>query len=278
VVAGILLGLAAAAKFYPLFLAGPLIVLAIRSGRWRAAGTTLATAAGTWALTNAPVFVWANDGWDRFWSLSASRQVDWGTLWYIGAHTPVSTNAGGGVDPFPWLAGNIPVLNIVTYILFGLGCLGILFLGLKAPERPRLAQLCFLVVAVFLLTSKVWSQQFVLWLIPLAVLARPRWGAFLAWQAAEIGYFLAFYAQMLNVSGKFTIPEGTFVLAASLRWMTVAALVVLVVWDILRPDRDVVRRTYRDVGGDPDGGDFGEAPDRRKTTASPQARAAIGSG
>ena len=82
-------------------------------------------------------------------------------------------------------------------------------------------------VALFLLTSKVWSQQFVLWLIPLAVLARPRWGAFIAWQVAEIGYFLAFYAQMLNISGQFVIPEGTFVLAATLRWGTVAALVGL---------------------------------------------------
>ena len=88
-------------------------------------------------------------------------------------------------------------------------------LALRAPRRPRLAQLCFLVVALFLLTSKVWSQQFVLWLIPLAVLARPRWGAFLAWQVAEIGYFLAFYAQMLNISGTSSSRRATFVLARS---------------------------------------------------------------
>jgi uncharacterized membrane protein len=139
-----------------------------------------------------------------------------------------------------------------------LGCLAILALTLAAPRRPRLAQLCFLVVAVFLLTSKVWSQQFVLWLIPLAVLARPRWGAFLLWQAAEICYFLAFYGELLGASGKPVIPEGTFVLAAVLRWATVAILVGLVVRDILRPELDVVRRTYAD---DPDGGPFDGAPD-----------------
>jgi hypothetical protein len=54
------------------------------------------------------------------------------------------------------------------------------------------------------------------------------------------------------------IPEGTFVLAASLRWLTLAALVGFVVRDILRPRLDVVRRTY---GDDPDGGDFEGAPD-----------------
>jgi uncharacterized membrane protein len=151
-----------------------------------------------------------------------------------------------------------PWLNWLTYVLIGLCWLAIGALALLAPRTPRLAQLAFLTVAAFLIFNKVWSQQFVLWLIPLAVLARPRWGAFLIWQVAEIGYFLAFYAQMLNISGKFVIPEGTFVLAASLRWITLAMLVGFVVRDILRPERDVVRATY---GDDPDGGDFDGAPD-----------------
>ncbi len=185
VTAGVMLGLATAAKFYPAFLIGPLIVLALRSGRWRAANIATGTAVATWAVVNAPVFFWARDGWDQFWSLSSSRPIDWGTLWYIGVHTPVSPNPNGGLQPFIWLGDNIPRLNLLTYVLFGLGCLALLAVSLRAPRRPRLAQLCFIVVALFLLTSKVWSQQFVLWLIPLAVLARPRWGAFLAWQAGR---------------------------------------------------------------------------------------------
>ena len=131
-------------------------------------------------------------------------------------------------------------------------------LALVAPRRPRVAQLAFLVVAIFLLTSKVWSQQFTLWLLPLLVLARPRWGAFLVWQVAEVLYFLAFYGELLGASGRQVFPEGVFVLAASLRWVTVAALCVLVVREVLRPERDVVRRTYRD---DPDGGVLDGAPD-----------------
>jgi uncharacterized membrane protein len=258
VLAGVMLGLAVAAKLYPLFLVGPLLVLAIRTWRWRSFGITVGMAALTWLVANLPVMIGAYDGWIRFFSLSSKRPIDWGTFWYMGAHLPVSPNSSGGIEPFLSLGSNIPLLNTVTYVLFGLGCLGVLVLGIRARRRPRLAQLCFIVVAVFLLTSKVWSQQFVLWLIPLAVMARPRWGAFLAWQAGELAYFFVFYAQMLNISGVFTVPEGTFVLGAFLRWITLAVLVGFVVRDVLRPDLDVVRRTYED---DPDGGDFDRAPD-----------------
>ena len=55
--------------------------------------------------------------------------------------------------------------------------MGVLVIGLlrAPPTTPRLAQLGFLIVAGFLLVNKVYSPQYVLWLLPLAVLARPRW-------------------------------------------------------------------------------------------------------
>lgn len=255
--AGMLLGLAAAAKFYPLFLAGPLLILALRTGRWRHALATVGTAAVTWAAVNAPVYFGAYEGWHEFWRLSSERGIDWGTFWYIGTHFPVGVEKYG-LEPFNKLGADIPLLNTVYQGLFALCCVGIGLLALFAKRKPRLAQLFFLVVAVFLLTSKVWSQQFGIWLIPLAVLARPRWSAFLAWQVAELLYFFAFYGELLTVSGKQIFQEWVFVLAATGRWVTVLILVVLVVRDILRPERDMVRRTYED---DPDGGVFDGAPD-----------------
>lgn len=260
VVAGLLIGLGGAAKLWPLFILGPLFVLALRSKRLVAFLIALGGALFAWLATNIPVAVLYRASWNRFFELNDTRPIDWGTLWYVGRYLDTKWNSGtpGDQGPFQWLSDHVPTLNILTYALTILACAAIGVLCLLAPRRPRLAQLAFLVVAAFLIFSKVWSQQYVLWLLPLIVLARPRWGAIIAWTVAEIGYFAAFYAELLGAGGKPVIPEGTFVLAAGLRLITVAVLCGLVVREIWRPELDVVRRTYAD---DPDGGVLDHAPD-----------------
>ena len=270
VLAGVLLGLGATAKLWPAFLFVALLALGIRTGRlrpvWRAIGAGAVTAVGLNLLVMAAVQLSDGnlDNWLRFFRLNRDRTIDWGTFWYVGQY--LDRNLMGGDGPFAWLGAHInPHLNWLTYGLFGLACLGVAALALLAPRRPRLAALAFLLVAAFLLTSKVWSQQFVLWLLPLVVLARPRWGAFLAWQAAELLYFFTFYGQLLRAvpsdqlpEGQFVMPEGWFILAATLRWITVVVLCGYVIRDALRPGEDAVRRSYPD---DPDGGEFDGAPD-----------------
>jgi len=258
--AGILLGLGGAAKLWPLFVLGPIFVLAARSGRFKSFFAALVGAVAAWLITNVPIAILYPDSFNRFFELNRTRPIDWGTLWYVGRYLDTKWNTGGAGDqgPFQWLSDHVPTLNYLTYALTVAACLGILVLSLLAPRRPRLAQVAFLVVAFFLIFSKVWSQQYVLWLLPLIVLARPRWGAIIAWTVAEIGYFAAFYAELLGAGGKPVIPEGTFVLASSLRLITVAVLCGLVIREIWRPELDVVRRTYED---DPDGGVFDGQPD-----------------
>ena len=259
ILSGVLLGLGGAAKMWPLFLLGPILVLAIRANRVRAAVLSIIAAAVTVVLVNLPVAIPYRENWNRFFELNTERPIDWGTLWYIGRYLDGKFGDPASIGPFQWLDANIPTLNYLSYALFGLACLAIGALALLAPRRPRLAQLAFLVVAAFLIFSKVWSQQFVLWMLPLVVLARPKWGAFLAWQIAEVGYFVAFYAELLGAATSTSvIPEGVFVLAASMRLATVVTLCVLVVREILHPEQDAVRRNYAD---DPDGGLLDGTPD-----------------
>ncbi|GGN25127.1 putative membrane protein [Actinoplanes campanulatus] len=257
-----LFGLGAAAKLWPLFILGPILIVALRTGRLRPFfGAFLATGA-TWLLVNLPVMVFWHESWLRFFRLNSERPVDWGTFWYIGRYLDGKWNAGtvGDQGPFQWLSDHIPTLNYLSYALFGLSCVGILLLGLLAPRRPRISQLAFLVVAAFLIFSKVWSQQYVLWLLPLIALARPKWGAVIAWSLAEVAYLAAFYAELIGAGGKTVIPEGTFVLASTFRLVTVAVLFFLVAREIWRPELDDVRRSYG--GADPDAGklDGPEAP------------------
>jgi uncharacterized membrane protein len=118
----------------------------------------------------------------------------------------------------------------------------------------------FLLVAGFLLVNKVNSPQYVVWLLPLAVLARPRWRPFLAWQAAEVlVMFSRFYFFVGNDKPGQGIDIGWFFGAVLLRDVLLVWLMGLVVRDVLHPEHDVVRRDGVD---DPAGGILDGAPDR----------------
>jgi uncharacterized membrane protein len=153
----------------------------------------------------------------------------------------------------------------MSAVLLILSFLAIAALALAAPRRPRLPQLCFLMLAAFLMTNKVWSPQYVLWLVPLAVLARPRLWPYVLWQLAEVGYFFGIWGYLLFVyragtviPGYNGISTGWYFAALLARLLTVALLSAYVVRDICYPERDVVRVDGTD---DPAGGVLDGAPD-----------------
>ncbi|AZS86196.1 DUF2029 domain-containing protein [Streptomyces griseoviridis] len=238
---GVLLGLATAAKLYPLFLLGPLFVLCWRAGRWREFGKALGGTAVAWIVVNLPVMVLAWDGWAQFYRFSHDRGVDFGSFWLILAQN--------STDPL-----TTDTVNTLATLLVLLGCAGIAALTLTAPRRPRFAQLAFLVVAVFILTNKVYSPQYVLWLVPLAVLARPKWRDFLIWQACEVLYFLGIWMYLAyTTSGDAHkgLPQDGYHWAIAAHLLGTLYLCAVVVRDILLPERDPVRRSGDD---DPSGG------------------------
>jgi uncharacterized membrane protein len=133
-------------------------------------------------------------------------------------------------------------INLWSWVIFGAVCLAVGVLGLRAPETPRVAQLAFLVVAGFLLVNKVYSPQYVLWLLPLAVLARPQWRDLLIWQAGELLYLAAVWIYLGGWLEE-SVGGGAPVYDLAI-WVRVAAelyLVAIVVRDILRPEHDPVR-------------------------------------
>jgi len=267
--AGVLLGLGAAAKLYPLFLLGPLLILGLRTGRLTPWAKATVAAVLAWAAVNGPVAVLYPHGWWEFFRLNTTRPADYDSIYNA---IQVFTGWGGfdhglGPDEAPH------VLNAVTLGLFAAVCLAIGFIGLTASRRPRVAALSFLVVAAFLLTNKVWSPQYSLWLVPLAVLAVARWLPVLIWMVLDavvwfprIGYFLRLGDPTQGNSAE------AFMTAVVVRDIAVVVLCGYVLHDIYRPDSDPVRRAGRD---DPCGGVLEDAPDVHRPLAHDSARSAL---
>jgi uncharacterized membrane protein len=225
VLTGVFLGIGVAAKLYPVLLLGVLLLVVLRSSKRRYDAGQFAAALGaavvTWVAVNLPVYLWAPDGWQAFFRFNAERPADFGSIWFALELNDVA------------LPGSVDLLALGAA---GVLLVAIVLLALTAPEPPRLAQLAFLAVAAFLLVNKVWSPQYALWLLPLAVLARPRWRDVTIWQLAEVVYFVAVWSYL---AGELTVTQ--YGLAVAIRAAGLLWLVACVVRDIVRPDYDPVR-------------------------------------
>jgi uncharacterized membrane protein len=254
VLAGILIGLGTATKLYPVLIFGAILLLALRTGKVRAFLVTGGAALVAWLAVNVPIALINPAGWRYFYQFTEDRPAGYSSPWF--AYNLVAAR-------LRWKVLDAEVINALALNLFVLACIGIAFVALTAARRPRLAQLVFLIVAAFILTNKVYSPQFVIWLIPLVALARPRWRDFLVWQGIEGLHWAAIWMYLGQVtsggSSQHNIDMPYYVLAVAGHMLATAYLMARVVWDIYDPGYDPVRRHDLD---DPQGGPFEGAADR----------------
>ena len=230
VLAGVMIGLGTAVKLYPVFLLGALLVVCLRRRRVPDLLSVTGAALVAWVLVNLPPVLYGFAQWKVFWTFNQDRGADLGSLWLVWqqrGHT-VSTS----------------LINDVSLGFFVAVCLGVLVLGLRARRPPRIPQLAYLVVAGFLVVNKVYSPQYVLWLLPLVVLARPRWRDVLVWTAGEVFYYGAVWLYLGGWTASSTstgIPDRAYAFAIIVRVAVEVYIAVLVVRDILNPWHDPVR-------------------------------------
>jgi uncharacterized membrane protein len=254
IAAGVFIGLGTAAKLYPVFLLVPLVILAVRTRRW--APVVWATVASliSWLTVNIPVALAYHDGWWAFYKFSDERPAERSSLWAV-----LKTLADSGTNPTDsvyWVPPGVAVALAVAA-----GVLIVVWIGLSAPVKPRVAQLAFLSVLAFLLTTKVWSPQYSMWLVPLLALARPRWRLALVWQLVEVGVWFATLTLLLGLEpdqSAHGIGYGGLILFIAARDVLLLALAALVVRDMWHPEHDIVRS---DGSDDPAGGFFDGARD-----------------
>ena len=174
--AGVAAGLGAAAKLFPAFLVPIVVVARLLQRRPRAALQHAGAAAAAWLVVNVPVMIAAPSGWAEFLRLNQRRPADWDSIWYFWQQV-----RGRSFD--------VPTLNLATALLFLLGAAAIIEVGRRRLAPEDLWRLLLPVLCWFLLTNKVYSPQFSIWLLPLMALALPRTPAFAAFAVADLFVF-----------------------------------------------------------------------------------------
>ena len=233
---GVLLGLGAAAKIFPMLLVVPFVAGRLR-GKEPDRGFRLAwAAAGTWIAVNLPFALLAPTGWWEFFRYNAARVADWDSLWYLACERTTGqtcTNTG--------------LVNVASVGMF-VAWVAVVWV-LKARREPGFPRwtLGFPILVLFLLTNKVYSPQFSLWLLPWFALAFPRLGLFAAFELADVAVFVtrfSWFGRYLGVDGGVAgLPVGVFELAVAIR----ALILVLCVIGWIRGARTAVSPASRDL-------------------------------
>ncbi|CAB4872623.1 unannotated protein [freshwater metagenome] len=199
------LGISVATKFMPIFLLLPVIYLFWHQRSYKALARYLAIFTSVVVLINLPFALTTPTGWWRFYELNLNRSSDWGSIWY-------SLSA---------LGINLSNINYLSILLLLIGFAALAIYLLELSKVPELAEISFIVLAVVMTASKVYSPQYVLWLVPLAVLAlnnKKDVYAFWVWQGAEMIYHLAIWQHLAVVTdAKFGLPADLYALISLAR-------------------------------------------------------------
>jgi uncharacterized membrane protein len=216
VAAGVMLGLGAAAKLYPALLLVPFVLGRFREREPDQGIHLVWSGAGTWLAVNLPFALAAPHGWWRFFRFNATRPADWDSLWFIACH-----RLTGQLYCSPTRA-----INVASAVLFVASVVWLY--AFKRRRDPAFERWTFMfpLIVVFLLTNKVYSPQYGLWLLPLFALAFPDVRLFAAFQAADVGVFLTRLSWFGRYSGLGGWPIGAFEIAVLVR---AAILVICIV-------------------------------------------------
>jgi uncharacterized membrane protein len=201
----IAIGISISTKFLPVFLLLPIVLILWRRNEVKELIRYIAIAVATFIAINLPVFLTTPEGWLRFYELNFDRGQDWGSLWY--ALSSLGVNLGN--------------TNFFAILALFLSVLFISLLIFSTKDVLTLADVSFIVLALVMIASKVYSPQYILWLVPLAVIAmstRKDLHAFWTWQIAEVIYHVAIWQHLATVTGaKFGLPLGGYALITLLR-------------------------------------------------------------
>jgi uncharacterized membrane protein len=214
--AGLLLGLGAATKLYPAFLLPALVVGAWkRGGRppWRMAFAFVVGA----AVLNVPLMIANFPGWKYPWDFQSMRTANYETSWFM-----MFRHIGGS-----WFFKHnfVNGLSIVLFVV-----ISVVLIALEAlRERPRPFALGFGILVAFLLTAKVFSPQYALWLLPFFALLRMPWWSYVAFAVTDAAVWISVSAYFLAIQLKAGDPGIRLNILEVAVWARYLVLLMLLV-------------------------------------------------
>ncbi len=229
--AGGLAGIGVAAKLFPVVLL-PIVVLGVlaRPGPGFRDRLLLATACGTagivaYALVNAPVAALAFTNWSEFYRFSSERAPTAASVWAVLAEGQ-------------WLILDIATMNLSAAVLFVAGFVAIVAAGWHR-HRAHLWVLFTPALAWFMLTNKVHSPQFDLWLYPMMLMTVRRPLPIAVFAIADVAAYFAEFWWFAGMEG--ATPAATPAQIALAVMLRTAAMLWVIASAVRDPAPDWMR-------------------------------------
>jgi len=222
---GALIGLGAAAKLYPALLLVPFALGRLREKRKNKALSLAVWTALAYGAVNLPFALLARRSWSTFFRFNTDRPVDWDSLWFVAC-----TRLHGGGTGCDWSVGLINTLSAVLFV-----ALAAVLYWARARKHPDFSRWTFgfPLIAAFLLTNKVYSPQYGLWLLPWFALSLPSIPLFAAFEAADVAVFITRFSWFGRLSDLGGVPIEAFQVALVAR--DAILVLCLVAW-VLRSE------------------------------------------
>ena len=243
--AGAALAAGASSKLYPAFLMPGAVLARWSRGDRQGATRAVLIFVAVYLAINAPWVVISNgdpparrespasindvslrepgtNGWLQVWQFHADRYPDFGTVWYwVGRY-------GQKVHPAsfwePGQRGYRDFVDVSSLALFTLGSGLLLLHGWRRRLEPRGypdAAVGLGIVCLFLLTSKVHSPQYALWVVPFLAMLSVPWWLVIAYLATDLGVYVSGFYYFTVMDQPSPAWQGAF---QALVWARAGAL------------------------------------------------------
>lgn len=224
-----MLAVATSIKFFPLFILFPASLIFLMKSDYRSFLKFQMAFWSVWTAINLPFAFWNWYNFQYFYALSRSRQVGYGSIWEA-----IQLLGFEQLAPLNPLSGGLTVM-LVALIGFRLS---------QKKHDIKLVQIAFLFLASSIFFNKVYSPQYIIWLLPLALISfqsnRRLTPAFKTWVAIELVFHFATW-QYLYWQGwgqqELGLSEDLFAFVSIIRYLIVG-------WFIL----DETQRLSRNEG------------------------------